>query len=103
MLSQEAQDRIVREVGHAQMMQTQAFTDSMFRGVERPAISMKPRIFPDGNMWCCLYGENLQEGVAGFGETPEKAMSDFDRAIMWEKAGPESNTTRPSKAQKEGK
>ena len=28
----------------------------------------------DGDQWCALYGENLQEGVAGFGRTPAEAM-----------------------------
>lgn len=32
------------------------------------------RIFPDGDMWCALIGPDLQEGVAGFGTTPEKAL-----------------------------
>ena len=32
------------------------------------------RIFPDGNMWCALIGPDLQEGVAGFGTTPEQAL-----------------------------
>ncbi len=31
----------------------------------------------DGNQWCCLAGDNLQEGVAGFGYTPQSAVSDF--------------------------
>ena len=31
----------------------------------------------DGNKWCWLLGENLQEGVAGFGDTPMKAAYDF--------------------------
>jgi len=44
-----------------------------------PSTHLKPRLFPDGNMWCALYGENLQEGVCGFGKTPEGAMADFDR------------------------
>lgn len=42
-------------------------------------VLMRPRLFPDGNQWCALYGEDLQEGVAGFGDTPEKACADFDR------------------------
>jgi hypothetical protein len=41
--------------------------------------TMRPRVFPDGNMWCALYGDNLQDGVAGFGETPAKACADFDK------------------------
>lgn len=28
----------------------------------------------DGDMWCALLGENLQEGVAGFGDTPQEAL-----------------------------
>jgi hypothetical protein len=39
---------------------------------------LKPKLSKDGNMWCYLYGENLQEGVAGFGESPYQAMVEFD-------------------------
>lgn len=45
---------------------------------ERPSVIFKPRIFPDGNQWCCLYGENIQEGIVGWGETPAKAAYQFD-------------------------
>lgn len=34
--------------------------------------------FRDGNQWCVLYGRNLQQGIAAFGETPEKAINAFD-------------------------
>lgn len=44
-----------------------------------PHVLMRPAIFPDGNTWCALYGEDLQSGVAGFGETPEAACADFDK------------------------
>lgn len=46
----------------------------------RPFMLLRPRIFPDGNQWCALYGTNLQEGVCGFGDTPEKAAEAFDKA-----------------------
>lgn len=46
---------------------------------ERAAAVFKPRLFIDGNQWCALYGENLQEGVAGFGDSPASAMWDFDK------------------------
>lgn len=42
------------------------------------------RIFPDGNQWCCLYGGNLQDGVAGFGDSPIDAIQAFE-AAMYEK------------------
>lgn len=44
-----------------------------------PAYLLKPRISIDGNKWCALYGENLQDGVAGFGDSPERAFADFNR------------------------
>lgn len=37
--------------------------------------------FRDGNQWCFLWGENLQEGVAGFGESVEDAMWAFDKSM----------------------
>ncbi len=44
----------------------------------RPSVLYRPALYPDGNMWCALYGENLQDGLAGFGKTPSEAMADFD-------------------------
>ena len=32
------------------------------------------KIYPDGNMWCALFGEDLQSGYCGFGKTPEEAL-----------------------------
>ena len=43
-----------------------------------PSTHLKPRLFPDGDRWCALYGENLQDGLCGHGKTPEEAMADFD-------------------------
>lgn len=38
------------------------------------------KIFLDGNKWCALYGENLMEGTAGFGDTPIEALEEFGKA-----------------------
>lgn len=46
---------------------------------QRPSVLMRPAISIDGNQWCALYGDNLQDGVAGFGDTPAAAMIDFDK------------------------
>jgi len=51
--------------------------------INRPSYLLRPRIFIDGNKWCALYGQNLQDGVAGFGDSPELAYQDFDR--QWAK------------------
>ena len=45
-----------------------------------PSAVYRPALSIDGDQWCALYGENLQEGVAGFGDTPAKAMAAFDAA-----------------------
>ena len=44
---------------------------------------LNPKVSIDGNQWCVLYGENLQDGVAGFGDSPLLAMFDFNKA--WHK------------------
>lgn len=41
---------------------------------------MRPRVFPDGTKWCALYGDDLMQGIAGFGDTPEEACAEFDKA-----------------------
>lgn len=47
------------------------------------ALGVKP--FKDGDQWCFLYGEDLQSGVAGFGETIADAAMDFYNNICKEK------------------
>lgn len=46
----------------------------------RPCVIFKPKVYVDGDMWCSLYGENIQDGVAGFGKSPSDAMLDFDKS-----------------------
>lgn len=46
----------------------------------RPSTLYKPALSIDGDQWCALYGEDLQCGVAGFGDSPTDAYRDFDRA-----------------------
>jgi hypothetical protein len=38
--------------------------------------------FQDGDKWCVLWGENIQDGIAAFGDTPEAAMFAFDNAML---------------------
>jgi len=42
---------------------------------------LKPTFSKHGNQYCYLYGEDLMQGIAGFGDTVAKAMSDFCRAF----------------------
>lgn len=47
--------------------------------LNRPSYLYKPRLSIDGDEWCALYGEDLQNGVVGFGKSPEEAYADFDK------------------------
>ena len=40
---------------------------------------LKPYIFIDGNKWCVMYGEKVQESIRGFGFTPMQAIYDFNK------------------------
>ena len=48
--------------------------------------TIKPVLSKDGNQFCYLLGENLQEGIAGFGDTVAQAMYDFNKAFWNENA-----------------
>ena len=47
-----------------------------------PSVIYRPRLSIDGDQWCALYGDNLQDGVAGFGVSPAAAMHAFD--VAWD-------------------
>lgn len=44
----------------------------------QPHVYLKPDLCKDGDMWSVLYGPDVQQGVCGYGETPQKTMEDFD-------------------------
>jgi hypothetical protein len=45
---------------------------------DRPSVIYRPKLYKDGDQWCVLYGEDIQSGVCGFGDTPSQAMFEFD-------------------------
>ncbi len=63
----------------------------------RMSIILRPRLSIDGNQWCALFGENLQDGVVGFGQSPEEAYADFDSE--WHKPLLRTDITKPRCAQ----
>jgi hypothetical protein len=76
LLDREMQSVLINGVIHAASTAYAA----MAQDAGMPHVLMRPAITLDGNRWCALYGEDLQSGVAGFGESPYAAMRDFDRA-----------------------
>lgn len=39
-------------------------------------------IAKDGNTWCALLGQDLQNGISGFGETVQQALHDLANKIQ---------------------
>ena len=66
------------DISHAVEMVRNEFVTVAYE-MQRPSVIHKPKISLDGNEYCALLGDNLQEGIAGFGESPAKAFTDFDK------------------------
>jgi hypothetical protein len=66
-------------IGHYAMMAMESVRQTVSE-YDRPSVLYRPKISRDGNKWCALYGDNLEEGVAGFGDSVGEAMRDFDNA-----------------------
>lgn len=49
--------------------------------VEEVLIKAGLKSFKDGNQWCILVGDNIQEGVCGFGDTIEDALYEFLKEV----------------------
>jgi hypothetical protein len=47
----------------------------------KPSVLYKPELYIDGDKWCALYGINIQDGCCGFGNSPQEAMDNFDKAF----------------------
>ena len=46
----------------------------------RPSVMLGIKPKADGDAWCAMLGDNLMENVCGFGDSPDAAMADFDKA-----------------------
>jgi hypothetical protein len=72
---------IVQRYNHDKDYTHQSEMNALIEAEEMNLVSiLKPKIFIDGNKWCVLYGENIQDGICGFGDTPRKAVYDFNKA-----------------------
>lgn len=47
-------------------------------------LGIKPA-YKDGNAWCILLGDNIQEGICGFGDTKEEALIAFIKELIEER------------------
>jgi hypothetical protein len=61
------------EVEHQQRMEAAVISAEMAL-----VATLKPSIYIDGDEWCVLLGENIQNGISGFGDTSYKAILNFN-------------------------
>ena len=84
-MDHEQQMMIVDAISHAAQMTQHSF-QSMLVDHQAPSVLYRPRLFLDGDKYCVLLGDDLQSGVAGFGQTAIAAMGDFDRNFYKQEA-----------------
>lgn len=101
-MNNEASYMAAGAISHAADMVKTAWQEAAWERT-RPSVVFKPRLSKDGDMWCALFGENLQEGVAGFGPRPGDAMWAFDQAWLSESGSHViERTPAPARAQTGG-
>lgn len=77
----EAEQMSASAICHAADMAKASWQEAAWE-YQRPSVVFKPVLSKDGDMWCALFGDNLQIGVAGFGPRPCDAMWAFDNAWL---------------------
>ncbi|KKK55055.1 hypothetical protein LCGC14_3078440 [marine sediment metagenome] len=65
-------------IGHFFMLAAESMKAAAWQW-ERPSVLFRPDVAIDGNKYSVLYGPNLAEGCAGFGDSLAEAMADFDK------------------------
>jgi len=63
---------------HAEYMywdQMQSNADDAMK--QQLAGNLGAKLVKDGNQWCWLIGDDLQSGVAGYGDSPRDALDDL--------------------------
>ena len=77
MMNDQDSNMAANAVCHAAVMAQESIQQAMACQTE-PSVLYKPRLFPEGDQWCALFGVDLQSGVCGFGASPADAMSNFN-------------------------
>lgn len=84
LLNENDSNMLANSINHFQSIEHQENLNLILTKQNYILFSMlKPKLYKDGNEWCVLYGENIQEGIVGFGNTPLKAILDWNH--QWSK------------------
>jgi hypothetical protein len=98
-MDEEYQRMTANSIAHEAFCAGQAWQQAA-AAQERPSVLWKPSLFRDGNQWCALLGENIQDGVVGFGDSPDAAMWAFDEA--WREKLPPAPSAQPAPSVTDG-
>lgn len=52
--------------------------DTIWSNLPKSYHKLRPAIYRDDNIFCCLLGPDNQEGIFGCGDTAEEAIRDWD-------------------------
>ena len=76
----DAVERAIRDanISHYFMLACDALAHAA-DDMQRPSVLFRPDVAIDGKKYSVLYGTNLMEGCAGFGDSLAEAMADFDK------------------------
>lgn len=80
MINEKDSTMLREQLSHQAYMQHQEEMNYIIQKQESHLVvvfGLKP--YMDGDQWCYLLGENIQEGICGFGDTPFLAMLDFNK------------------------
>lgn len=88
MLTEKHSDMLRSTLSHQHELEHRQRMDTLYeqRDAQVAELASMLRLTPykDGNQWCVLWGANIQEGLCGFGDTPFKALLDFNQNYMSE-------------------
>lgn len=74
-------NRTGRDVMHADRVHEMTMANLITENEYKLFAMLKPKLSKDGDQWCVLYGDNIQVGVAGFGDSPYLAILDFNKSF----------------------
>jgi len=43
---------------------------------------LRPKLYIDRNRWCCLFGDEINGGIAGFGDSPYLAILEWNKSWL---------------------
>lgn len=75
-------NRSSQDVLYADRQHEAAMTNLITEAEMKLFVLLKPSLKKDGDKWCVLYGDNLQEGISGHGDTPYLAILNFNKNFI---------------------